>query len=135
MGLFKDIKKLSDQGKEINKTFDPGAQARSATEQMKAMNQQMAATTAAMNATPMEGGIEANATIVSIGQTAGMMNMDPIMPLELLIQQEGAPPRPMSATVIVPMGQMVRLQAGATLPVRLSSTDATALAVDWAKLG
>lgn len=133
MGLFKDIKKLSDQGKEINKTFDPGAQARAGIEQMKQLNAQMAATTAAMNADPADGA-EAMAQIVTVGQATGMVNMDPIMHLELLINQEGMPPRPMSVQVIVPMGQMVKIQAGGMLPVRLSSADATALAVEWAKL-
>ena len=134
MGMFKDLKKLTEQSKEIQNDWDPGQQARDATEQMKALNQQMAAATAAMNAPPSEGGIDATATIVSVGQTAGMMNMDPIMPIEFLVQQPGMPPRPMSATAVVPMAHIAKVSSGATVPVKVGGTDPNAIAIDWAKL-
>lgn len=131
MGMFKDIKKLQQQSKEIDKTFDPGAQARAATEQMKAMNQQMAAANAAMAAPPADA-VQASAQVVSVGAAAGMMNMDSIMPVEFLVTMPGQPPRPVSASVIVPIAQMSRLAAGATVTVRVSQSDPSSLAVDWA---
>jgi len=131
MGIFKDIHKITQQAKEIDKTFDPGQQARDATERMKAMNQQMASAAAAMSAPPTDA-VDAKAQVVSVGATAGMMNMDPILPVELLVQQEGLPPRPASVSVIVPMAQMHRLVPGAMLPVRVSKSDASSIAIDWA---
>jgi hypothetical protein len=127
MGLFKDMAKLTEQAKEIDKTFDPGAQSRDAVEKMKAMNASMAAATAALTT-----GVPAKAQIISVGMSAGMMNADPIVPLELLVMQEGRPPRPVSLSTVVPMTQMSRMIPGTTLAVRIAETDPNAVAIDWA---
>jgi hypothetical protein len=131
MGFFKDIKKLKDQADEIDKTWHPGQQARDGIERMKQMNAQMANLNAA-SAAPAADAVEATAQVVSVGQTAGMMNMDPILPVELLVQQPGMPPRPASVSVVVPMAQLSRLQPGAMLPVKISRSNPSAVAVDWA---
>jgi hypothetical protein len=57
---------------------------------------------------------------------------DPITPVELLVMQDGRPPRPDSLSVIVPMSRMSRMIPGATLAVRIGETDATSVAIDWA---
>ena len=126
MGFFGDIHKLTKQAKEIDKNWDAGAQARAGLERMKAMNAQMEQTTQAM-----ADGIPATAQVVSVGVTTGMMNMDPILPVELLVEQDGAPPRPVSATLVVPMAHLYRVQPGASLPVRISPSDPNSVAVDW----
>ena len=130
MGFFKDIHTLTKQAKEIDKTFDPGAQARDATARMAAMNQQFSQANAAM-AAPPEDAIEATGQIVSVGTTTGMLNMDPIVPVELLVLAGGLPPRPVSTSLVVPMAQLARLQPGATLNVRVSRSDPSAVAVVW----
>lgn len=130
MGFFKDVHKLSQQAKEIDKTWDPGQQARDATERMKQMNQQMAAANAAATAPPTDA-VEATASVVSVGTTAGMMNMDPIMPVELLVEQEGMPPRPVAVSIVVPMAQLARLVPGVSLPVKVSRSEPNSIAVDW----
>ena len=127
MGFFGDIAKLNKQAKEIDKTFDPGAQMRAGTEKLKAMNESMAAATTALTT-----GIPAKAQIVSMGMTAGSMNADPIMPIELLVMQDGLPPRPVSLSVVVPMSQMYRVIPGTMLAVRISETDPNNVAIDWA---
>ncbi len=78
-------------------------------------------------------GIEASAQVVAAGNPTGMLNTDPIVPVELLVIQDGLPPRPVSLSIIVPTLQLHRLQAGALLPVRISRSDPSALAVDWAR--
>jgi hypothetical protein len=130
MGFFKDIHNLKQQAKEIDKTFDPGAQARDATARMAAMNQQFAQANAALAAPPGDA-VEASAQVVSVGTTTGMLNMDPLIPVSLLILQDGLPPRPVSSTLLVPMAQLGRLQQGATLKVRVSHSDPSAVAVIW----
>jgi hypothetical protein len=130
VGFFKDIHTLTKQAKEIDKTFDPGAQARDATARMAAMNQQFAQANAAM-AAPPEDAVEASAQIVSVGTTSGMLNMDPIVPVELFILADGQPPRPVSTSLVVPMAQLARLQPGASLNVRVSKSDPSAVAVVW----
>ena len=131
MGFFKDINKLQKQGKEMSKNFDPGQQARDATERMKAMNEQFAAANAAA-AAPPEDAVDASAQVVSVGMTSGMMNMDAILPVELLVTQPGMPPIPVSATLVVPMANLARVQAGATLPVKMSKSNPSAVSVNWA---
>jgi hypothetical protein len=130
MGFFKDIHTLTKQAKEIDKTFDPGAQARDATARMAAMNQQFSQANAAL-AAPPEDAVEAIAQIVSVGTTTGMINMDPIVPVELLVLEPGRPPRPVSLSAVVPMTQLAQLQPGATVPVRVSRSDPAAVAVVW----
>ena len=39
-------------------------------------------------------GIEASAQVVAAGNPTGMLNTDPIVPVELLVIQDGLPPRP-----------------------------------------
>ncbi|HCP62711.1 MAG TPA: hypothetical protein DIU14_09630 [Actinobacteria bacterium] len=101
---------------------------------MKEMNAQMASANAALTA-PAFDAIEANATVVSVGTAVGAMNTDPILPVELLVMQDGMPPRPASISIIVPISQLPRVQAGATLPVRISKSDPSAIAVEWAAPG
>ena len=130
MGVFKDISKLNKQAKEIQKNTDVGAQSRNAVEQMKQFNQQMAAQTAAMSA-PMDDAVRASAQVLSISAATGMFNMNPIMPVELLVTQEGSPPRPVSTTITIPVGMIPQVQPGRTLTVQMSASNPTAIAVDW----
>jgi hypothetical protein len=130
MGFFKDIHTLQKQAKEIDKTFDPGQQARDATARMAAMNQQFAQANTALAAPPGDA-VDATAQIVSVGPSTGMINMDPIVPLELLISTPGLPPRPASISSVVPMTQLSRVQPGASLTVRVSQSDPSAIAVIW----
>jgi len=130
VGFFKDIHTLNKQAKEMDKTFDPGAMARESTSRMAAMNQQFAQANAAM-AAPPEDAIEATAQITSVGTTSGMLNMDPMVPVELFILADGLPPRPVSTTLVVPMAQLARLQPGTSLNVRVSRSDPSAVAVVW----
>lgn len=134
MGLFKDINKLQKQAKEISKDYDPAQQMKDATERMKQMNEQFAAANAAATAPP-EDAVDATASIVSVGMTSGMMNMDPILPVELLVNLPGRPPTPISATLVVPMAHLAKVTAGASLPVRVSASNPSAVFVNWAAVG
>src|SRR5256885_43374 len=87
MGFFKDVSKLKKQAKEIDKTWDPGAEAQAAVEKMKAVNEQMARSTAAMTAPPGDA-VEASAQVVSVGPTVGSMNLDPMLPVEFLVMED-----------------------------------------------
>lgn len=130
MGFFKDVHTITKQAKEIDKTWDPAAQARAGTERMAEATAMMAATTAAL-AAPPEDAVDASASVVSAGMANGMINGNPVVPVELLIQQDGMPPRPLSTSVMVPVTELARVHAGATLPVKLSRSNPAALAVDW----
>jgi len=75
--------------------------------------------------------VDCRATVVSAGMASGMLNGNPLVPVELLILQANMPPRPLSTTVMVPVTQLHWVVAGADLPVKLSASDPSALAVDW----
>jgi hypothetical protein len=94
------------------------------------VNQQLAQMNAALSAPPGDA-VEASAQVLSIGTTTGMLNNDPIVPIELMIFQPGGPPRPISTSVVVPLTQLHRLATGATVPVKLSASNPDALAIDW----
>jgi hypothetical protein len=128
MGLFKDIHKLKQQAKEMEKTWDPGAQARESVERMRAINQSMEQTTKAM-----ADGVPGTAQVAGVGPTTGMMNMNPMMRLDLLVTQGsgGGVPRPVSKEFTVPMMQMARVFPGATLPVMISASDPDTVAIMW----
>jgi hypothetical protein len=126
MGLFKDIHKLKDQAKEIDKTWDPGAQARDSIAKMKAMNESMEQATQAMT-----DGVPGTAQVVTVSPTTGMVNFNPTMTVEMLVSQQGGPPRPVTKALVVPMVYASRLFPGATLGVMVSASDPEAVAIMW----
>ena len=134
MGLFKDISALKKQAKAMDRDFDPGAQARDANARMREMNQSFASATAALAAPPADA-ISAPAQVLSVGMSTGMVNANPIVPVQLMVLQPGLPPRSVSTSSVVPMNQMHRLQPGAALSVRLSASDPSAVAIDWSAPG
>jgi hypothetical protein len=126
MGFIGDLNKLNKQAKEINKTWDPGAQMQDALGRMKALNESMAEANKAMT-----DGVPGTATVVAVGPSTGMMNMNPMMQVDLLVTQQGGLPRPVSQQLVVPMQHLARLQAGATLPVLVSQSDPSNVAIMW----
>jgi hypothetical protein len=130
MGFFKDLNTLKQQGKEASKKSDPGKNLRDMTGMMADLNQTMEQSNAALAAPPADA-VDATAQVVSVAAASGFMNGDSIVPVELLVLQPGMPPRPASIAVIVPITQAHRLQPGATLPVKVSRSDPSALVIDW----
>ncbi len=126
MGLLGDMNKLNKQAKEMRKDWDPGAQMQDAMAKMKAVNESMAEATQAMT-----DGAPATAQVVAVGATTGMMNMNPMMQIDLLVTAQGGMPRPISKQFVVPMQHLGRLQAGATLPVMVSQSDPDGVAIMW----
>jgi hypothetical protein len=128
MGFFGDLHKLNKQGKELRKTWDPGAAAQDSLARMRAINEQMEQTTQALT-----DGVPGTASVVTVGPTSGMMNMNPMMRVDLLVTQGtgGGVPRPVSLELVVPITQTARVYPGATLPVRISPTDPNAVVVMW----
>jgi hypothetical protein len=131
MGFFKDLNTLTKQGRELQKTSDPGADMRAAKEKMRALNASMAMQAQALSATP-GGAIAGQVQIVSMAMTSGRVNADPVLQISALVHAPGRPPVPFSGTVAVPVAQVHRLQNGATLPAHLDPSDPTTFAFDWA---
>jgi hypothetical protein len=121
MGFLKDMNALKKQAKEIDKTFDPGAQMRAGKERMAAATQFMAQQTAA---THLAGnGEQAQAQVVASKDTGTQINMQPLVEVQLLVTREGRPPYPISITQLVPQTHLGLVAPGATIPVWVDPAD------------
>jgi hypothetical protein len=136
MGMFKDVRNLQKQAKEIDKTWDPGAQARDANARMAALTQSMAAANAAAAGTAAVAatGQPAQASITAVRETGLMVNMQPVLHLDLLVLAEGRPPFPATSEGPVSMTLLARLVPGAELGVKFDPANPTVVAIDWSSL-
>jgi hypothetical protein len=126
MGFFKDVHKLNQQAKEIDKNWDAGAQARDALARMQAMNASMEQATQAMT-----DGVPGTAQVVTVSPSTGMVNYNPTMRVEMLVSQQGGPPRPVTQDLVVPVVYASRMVPGATLAVMISASKPDAVAIMW----
>lgn len=129
MGFFKDLKKLSDQSKEISKDWDPAAQMRQASEAIEATTEMMAQQTAA--ARVAESGEPASAQVSAARDTGTLANMQPVMEIDLLVHREGRPPYPATLRQMVPLSQVGRLTPGTELSVKVDADDPGTVWIDW----
>ena len=135
MGVFKDLRTLSAQSKEIRDNAPPMK------DQMASMSSKMAEANAMMagmaqgatqaNAA-IANGVAAVATITSARQTGALINFNPVVELELLIILPSGVP--MQATRQEPVQQLHlgRCQPGMRLNVKVDPTNAGSLWIDWA---
>jgi hypothetical protein len=130
MGLFKSVRDLNRQAKDISAGWDVGAQLEDAQARMAAMNQVMADQTAAANLALT--GIDATATIAAVRQGAGLVNMQPLIQLDLTVLPEGRPPYPATVSQVVPMSHLALARPGATVRVKVDPNDASIVWIDWA---
>ena len=70
-------------------------------------------------------------TVTGVGVSTGMVNMNPILQLDVLVQGDGLMPMPASQQVTVPMGHMARLAPGTAFPARISRSDPTTFTILW----
>jgi hypothetical protein len=129
MGLFKNVRDLQKQSKELNKNWDMGATLGNAQAQMQSANEMMAQQTAAANAAT--NGVAATATVVAVRDGGGMVNMQPIIEVDLTVLPDGLPPYPATVKQVIPQTQLVRAQAGATVPVKVDPNDPASIWIDW----
>ncbi len=129
MGFFKDVNKLKKMGQEMQANDDPAARMRDATAQMKAMSDAMAGQ-AQLAADPADA-VGGTVTVTGVGVSTGMVNMNPILQLDVLVQGDGLMPMPASQQVTVPMGHMARLVPGTAFPARISRSDPTTFTILW----
>jgi hypothetical protein len=128
VGLFKDLRKLNDVGREVNANWDVGAQLANAQQAMAQANAAMAmAAQRVSNAAAT--GVPSTASITSVNSTGGFVNHSPMLPRELLVNFRGVPV-PVSVTEVVLMHHLAKAVTGAVLQVRVGDTPQD-LFVDW----
>ena len=142
MGMFKDLKKMSDQGKEMNKaqgkpttmmgmlkdTPNQIAQASAALDDAMAMQadmqkQQMLLTT----------GTPGRATIKNFTDTGTLVNYNPQVVLDLEVTLEGQDAYAAQLTTPVPQVYLAKLTPGGNIGVRVDPADPSSMAIDWAQ--
>jgi hypothetical protein len=142
MGMFKDLKKLSDQGKELNKksgkptsmmgmlkdTPNVISQATAAVDDAMALQDDMAA-----QQVLLQTGTPAAGTIKSFQDTGALVNFNPQVIIELDVEADGQAPYTVQTTAAVPQTMLAQLTPGNKLAIRVDPTNPQNIVIDWAR--
>jgi hypothetical protein len=137
MGMFKNMRDLQKQAKQIEASMPPVADRMAAAqERMARANQMMAAQTQAANAAATAAAGLANGTavrrnvMISNMRQVGMINFDLLVEFEVTVMADGMPPYP--ATIQQPVSQMEigRIRPGMTLQGAVDPSNPTAVWLD-----
>lgn len=141
MGMFKDLKKMPDQGKEMQKKQgkrtgmvgmlrdmpDTINQASAAVDDAMALQEDMAKQQALLTT-----GTPGKATIKNLTDTGTLVNFNPQVVLDLEVAVEGQAPYAAQLTTSVPQVYLARLQPGGSIGVKVDAADPSSIALDWA---
>ncbi len=144
MGMFKDLKKLSDQGKEMGKksgrptsmmgmikdTPNMISQATAAVDDAMALQDNMQAEQALL-----QTGTQAAGTIKSFQDTGALVNFNPQVNIELEVEADGQAPYTVQTSTAVPQTMLAQLQPGNRLALRVDPSNPQNIAIDWARFG
>jgi hypothetical protein len=142
MGMFKDMKKLTDQGKDIQKAQgkrtgmlgmlrDMPNQLHQATE---AVDDAMALqATMAKQQQLLTTGTPGVATIKGFTDTGTLVNFNPQVVLDCEIAIEGKSAYEAQVTTSVPQMQIPMVQPGKKVGVRVDPSDPSFIAIDWTR--
>ena len=137
MGVFKNMRDLQKQAKEIEKSLPPvGERMAAAQDRMARANQMMAAQTQAANAAAAAAAGLADGTavrrnvMISNMRQVGMINFDLLVEFELTVMADGMPPYPATAQQPVSQMQIGRIRPGMTLQGAVDPSNPTAVWLD-----
>ncbi len=142
MGMFKDLKKLSDQGKEAQKAQgkrtgmlgmmkdmpDQLHQATEAIDDAMKLQADMAAQQALLTT-----GTPGTATIKSFTDTGVMLNYNPQIVFDASVEVEGKPAYDAKITAGVPAMQAPLVQPGCKVGVKVDPADPNSIVIDWTR--
>lgn len=151
MGFIKSMAQLTKQGHEINKNWDVGAQLADAQASMAGAQQMMAQQTQAANLA--HTGVDGVATITGVRQGAGMVNYQPILDIDLMVQIGAAPapaapvdplskapapaapagvPIPVTVSQVVEQIYLAKAQPGLRVAVKVDPSNPQSVFINWA---
>jgi len=136
MGVFKSMRDLQKQAKQIEATMPPVADRMAAAQaRMANLNQMMAAQTQAANAAVAAvagtAGAAARRTVTITGmRQIGMMNFDLLVEFDLTVLPDGLPPYPATTQQRVSQMQIGKLQPGLTLQAAVDPSNPAAIWLD-----
>ncbi len=134
MGIFKDLRTIGAQAKEIERNAPPVKDRLAAgTAKMAAANAMMAsmAQSGAQSSAAIINGVAAVATITAARQTGAVINFCPVVELELLIMLPSGVPMQATRQEQVDQLHLGRCQPGTRLNVKVDPTNANSLWIDW----
>jgi hypothetical protein len=139
VGVFKSMRDLQKQARELERTMPPGgvrmaaAQERMAnlSQLMAAQSQAASAATAAAAAGAGGSGVRCPVVISGMRQV-GSVNFDLLVEFDLTVTPEGRPPYPATTQQLVSQFQASRLQAGRTLQAAIDPSNPAGI---WLDLG
>jgi hypothetical protein len=138
VGVFKSLRDLQKQAKEMERNSPPAAERLAAAQsRMAAVNQMMAMQTQAANAAVLAAtgadGYSARcaATIIGMRQV-GTVNFDLLVEFDLTVTPEGMTPYPVTMQQLISQLQVGQLQVGSTL---MATVDPSNPAAIWLDLG
>jgi len=139
MGVFKSMRDLQKQAKEIERNSPPVADRMAAAQaRMANLNQMLAAQTQAANvgmaaASAMADGSAVRRTVTITGmRQIGMVNFDLLVEFDLTVLPDDMPPYPATTQQRVSQMQMGQLQPGQTLQASVDPANPAAI---WLDLG
>ena len=134
MGVFKSMRDLQKQAKEIERNSPPVADRMAAAQaRMASVNQMMAAQTQAANAAAagLADGSAVRRTVTITGmRQIGMLNFDLLVEFDLTVLPDGMPPYPATTQQRVSQMQVGRLQPGQTLQASVDPSNPAAIWLD-----
>ena len=141
MGVFKSMRDLQKQAKDIERSMPPvGDRMAAAQARMANLNQMMAAQTQAANAAAAAAAGTAGASAVRRTVTIngmrqiGMLNFDLLVEFDLTVLPDGLPPYPATSQQRVSQMQIGRLQPGLTLEGSVDPSNPAAIWLDLESL-
>ena len=141
MGVFKSMRDLQKQAKEIERSMPPVADRMAAAQaRMANLNQMLAAQTQAANAAAavaagVADGSAVRRTVTINGmRQIGMMNFDLLIEFDLTVLPDGMPPYPATTQQRVTQMEIGRLQPGLTLQASVDPSNPAAIWLDLSSL-
>ena len=135
MGVFKSMRNLQKQAKEMQNNAPPvGDRLAAMQARMASVSQLMETQTQAANAAAAgAGGFAARCPVVIVGmRQVGSVNFDLLVEFDLTVTPEGMPPYPATTQQLISQFQVGQLQPGRTL---LATIDPSNPAAIWLDLG
>jgi len=136
MGVFKSMRDLNKQAKEIQRNAPPvGERMAAMQEKLTSVNEMMArqtqaATMAARAASGFGGNAQRCPVVITGMRQIGTMNFDLLVEFELTVTPEGMPPYPATIEQLVSQFQVGQLQAGRTVLATIDPANPAAIWLD-----
>ena len=141
MGVFKSMRDLQKQAKEIERSMPPVADRMAAAQaRMANLNQMLAAQTQAANAAAAvaagvaDGSAVRRAVTINGMRQIGMMNFDLLIEFDLTVLPDGMPPYPATTQQRVTQMEVGRLQPGLTMQASVDPSNPAAIWLDLSSL-